>query len=96
MAASRTATCRQQSHTVENPTRWFHPTDNFYPPGKQAPTRADLDHLANSDGAVVVTYRKDTSPAALDALQRWAATGIGVVVGADQRDASTAARGVYI
>jgi hypothetical protein len=27
-----------------------------------------------------VTYRKDTPPAALDALRRWAATGIGVVV----------------
>ena len=39
------ATCRRQSHTVENPTRWFHPAgDNFYPPGKQAPARADLDH----------------------------------------------------
>ena len=41
------ATCREQSHTVENPTRWFHPTDNFYPPGKQALARADLDHLAS-------------------------------------------------
>jgi len=74
------ATCREQSHTVKNPTRWFHPTDNFYPPDKQAPARADLDHLANNDGAVVVTYRKDTSPAALDALRRWASAGIGVVV----------------
>jgi Protein of unknown function (DUF3105) len=74
------ATCREQPHSVENPTRWFHPTDNFYPPGEDAPTRADLDHLANNDGAVVVTYRADASAAALEALQRWAATGIGVVV----------------
>ena len=74
------ANCREQPHSVENPTRWFHPTENFYPPGEQAPTRADLDHLANDDGAVVVTYHRDTSPAALDALRRWAATGIGVVV----------------
>ena len=27
-----------------------------------------------------MTYRKDTPPAALDALRRWAATGIGAVV----------------
>jgi hypothetical protein len=74
------ATCRERPYSVENPTRWFHPTDNFYPPGKDAPTRADLDHLANNDGAVVVTYRADAPRAARDALQRWAATGIGVVV----------------
>jgi Protein of unknown function (DUF3105) len=74
------ATCRERAHAVEDPTRWFHPTDNFYPPGTDAPSRADLDHLANNDGAVVVTYREHASKAARDALQRWAATGIGVVV----------------
>jgi hypothetical protein len=74
------ATCRERPSSVENPTRWFHPTDNFYPPGKNAPTRTDLDHLANNDGAVVVTYREDAPAAAREALQRWAATGIGVVV----------------
>jgi Protein of unknown function (DUF3105) len=74
------ATCRERTYSVENPTRWFHPTDNFYPPGTDAPTRADLDHLANKDGAVVVTYRQHASNAARDALRRWAATGIGVVV----------------
>ena len=74
------ATCRERPYSVENPTRWFHPTDNFYPPGEDAPTRADLDHLANNDGAVVVTYREHASAAAREALQRWAATGIGVVV----------------
>ena len=92
------ARCQERSHSVENPTRWFHPTDNFYPPGKDAPTRTDLDHLANNDGAVVVTYREDASPAAQRALQRWAATGIGVVVapgqltGNDELDAYTADR----
>jgi hypothetical protein len=74
------ATCRERPYSVQNPTRWFHPTENFYPPGTDAPTRADLDHLANNDGAVIVTYREDASPAAQDALERWAATGIGVVV----------------
>jgi hypothetical protein len=74
------ATCRERPYSVENPTRWFHPTDNFYPPGSDAPTRADLDHLANNDGAVVVSYRRDASAAARSALKRWAATGIGVVV----------------
>jgi hypothetical protein len=92
------ATCRERPYSVENPTRWFHPTDNFYPPGKDAPTRADLDHLANKDGAVVVTYRRDASAAAQRALQRWAATGIGVVVaagrltGANELEAYTADR----
>jgi hypothetical protein len=74
------ATCRERAHSVDDPTRWFHPTDNFYPPGKDAPARADLDHLANNDGAVIVTYRQGAPPAALEALERWAATGIGVVV----------------
>jgi hypothetical protein len=74
------ATCRQGPYSVEDPTRWFHPTDNFYPPSKDVPSRADLDHLANNDGAVVVTYRRDAPRAAQHALERWAATGIGVVV----------------
>ena len=74
------ATCRVGPHSVDNPTRWFHPTDNFYLPGAGAPTRADLDHLAHEDGAVVVTYPEDAPAAAREALQRWAATGIGVVV----------------
>jgi hypothetical protein len=92
------ATCRERPYTVENPKRWVHPTDSFYPPGKHAPTRADLDHLANNDGAVVVTYRGDTSAAARRALQRWAASGIGVVVAAgrltgdDELEAYTAER----
>jgi hypothetical protein len=74
------ATCRRRASSVENPTRWFHPTDSFYAPGGDAPTRADLDHLANNDGAVIVTYREDAPLAARNALRRWAATGIGVVV----------------
>jgi hypothetical protein len=74
------ATCRERPYSLQDPTRWFHPTENFYPPGRNVPTRADLDHLASKDGAVIVTYREDASPAARDALQRWAATGIGVVV----------------
>jgi hypothetical protein len=74
------ATCRERPNAVENPTRWFHPTDNFYTPGKDAPSRVDLDHLANNDGAVIVTYRDEASPTAREALQRWAATSIGVVV----------------
>jgi Protein of unknown function (DUF3105) len=82
------ATCRERSYSVESPTRWFHPTDNFYPPGGDAPTRADLDHLANNDGAVIVTYRRDAPRAARDALQRWAATGIGVVVAPATADSS--------
>jgi hypothetical protein len=75
-----TARCRIRRHMVENPTRWFHPTGNFYPPGGEAPTRADLDHLAVRDGAVVVTYRPSLRRPARDALKRWAAKGIGVVV----------------
>lgn len=74
------ATCRERPYSVQDPTRWFHPTESFYPPGGDVPTRADLDHLANNDGAVVVTYREDASPAAREALERWAAAGIGVVV----------------
>ena len=56
------ATCSERPYSVADPTRWFHPTENFYPPGREVPTRADLDHLANNDGAVVVTYREDASP----------------------------------
>jgi hypothetical protein len=92
------ATCHERPYSIENPTRWFHPTDNFYPPGADAPTPADLDHLASNDGAVVVTYREDASAAARRALRRWAATGIGVVVapglltGTDELEAYTADR----
>jgi hypothetical protein len=74
------ASCGVRPHSVRDPTRWFHPTDNFYPPDGQAPARADLDHLVINDGAVAVTYRADVSPGARRALRRWAATGIGVVV----------------
>jgi hypothetical protein len=74
------AACRERPYAVDDPTRWFHPTDNFYPPGEEAPTRADLAHLANHDGAVAVTYRPDAPGAAREALRRWAAEGIGVVV----------------
>jgi hypothetical protein len=74
------ASCRERPHTVEDPARWFHPADDFYPPGSGAPTRADLAHLANNDGAVVVNYRPDVPRAARRALRRWAAEGIGVVV----------------
>ena len=74
------ARCRVRPHTVEDPPRWFHPARNFYPPGDDAPTRDDLDHLAVRDGAVIVTYRPSLRRPARDALKRWAAKGIGVVV----------------
>ena len=75
------ARCRVRRHRVDAPKAWFHPARNFYPPrGDDVPTRADLDHLAVRDGAVIVTYRPRLRRAARDALKRWAATGIGVVV----------------
>jgi hypothetical protein len=74
------AACRRREHSVDNPTRWFHPRDNFYPPGGAAPTRPDLDHLASEDFAVVVTYAPDAPRAAREALERWAVQGIGVIV----------------
>jgi hypothetical protein len=74
------ARCSVRSHTLETPATWFHPTDNFYLPGPDAPSRADLDHLATEDGAVVVRYRPDLPPGPRRALQRWASKGIGVVV----------------
>ena len=59
---------------------WFHPRERFYPPSGDAPSRADLDHLASRDFAVVVLYRPDVPHAARDALERWAAKGTGVIV----------------
>jgi hypothetical protein len=81
------ASCRQRPHSVEDPGRWFHPTENFYPPDAQAPTQADLDHLINNDDAVVVIYGRSASRAAQDSLKAWAQEGIGVVV-APSRSAS--------
>jgi hypothetical protein len=74
------AACRERPHAANEPGRWFHPTENFYPPDAQAPTQADLDHLVNNDDAVAVIYRRSASPAAREALQAWAREGIGVVV----------------
>lgn len=74
------ADCRRRAHSVADPPTWFHPDESFYPPGGEVPTRADLDHLAARDFAVVVTYRPDAPAAARDALERWAAEGIGVIV----------------
>jgi hypothetical protein len=74
------ADCRRRPHQVADPETWFHPRERFYPPRGQAPTRADLDHLASRDFAVIVTYRPDASRDARDALERWAAQGIGVVI----------------
>jgi hypothetical protein len=74
------ATCRERTHSVDDPARWFHPLQSFYAPDAPAPSQADLDHLVNEDDAVVVIYRRDASDAALDALEAWAAAGIGVVV----------------
>jgi hypothetical protein len=74
------AACRERAHSVDDPERWFHPADDFHPPGRGAPTRADLAHLAKHDGAVAVIYRPDASRAAREALRKWAAEGIGVVV----------------
>jgi Protein of unknown function (DUF3105) len=81
------AACRVRPHSADDPGRWFHPTENFYPPDGQAPTQADLDHLVNNDDAVVVIYRRSASRAAQEALQAWAQEGIGVVV-APSRSAS--------
>jgi hypothetical protein len=81
------ASCRERPHSVEEPGRWFHPTENFYPPDAQPPTRADLDHLVINDDAVVVIYRRSASRAAQESLQAWAQEGIGVVV-APSRSAS--------
>lgn len=74
------AKCRERGHSADDPSRWFHPLRNFYAPGAQAPSQADLDHLINHDDAVVVTYRRDAPRAALNALKAWATEGIGVVV----------------
>jgi hypothetical protein len=74
------ARCRDRPHSADDPDRWFHPLQNFYPPDAPAPSRADLDHLVNHDDAVVVLYRRDASTDALSALKAWAAAGIGVVV----------------
>jgi hypothetical protein len=74
------ADCRVRPHQVRDPESWFHPRELFYPPQGAAPTRADLDHLARRDFAVIVTYRPDARREARDALERWAAQGIGVVV----------------
>jgi hypothetical protein len=74
------AACRREPHSVDDPETWFHPDESFYRPGDDPPTGADLDHLASRDFAVVVTYRPDAPRAAREALERWAAEGIGVVV----------------
>jgi hypothetical protein len=74
------ASCNESSHSADDPSRWFHPLQNFYRPDAPAPSQADLDHLISNDDAVVVTYRRDASTAALNALKAWAAAGIGVVV----------------
>jgi hypothetical protein len=74
------ASCTERPHSAADPDRWFHPLQNFYAPDASAPSQADLDHLINNDDAVIVTYRRDASQAALNALKKWAAAGIGVVV----------------
>ena len=74
------ASCSERAHSADDPDRWFHPLQNFYAPDAPAPSQADLDHLVNNDDAVVVTYKRDASTAALNALKAWAAAGIGVVV----------------
>lgn len=81
------AACRERAHSADDPGRWFHPTENYYPPDAQAPTRADLDHLVSNDDAVAVVYRRTASAPAQDALQEWAQESIGVVV-APSRTAS--------
>jgi hypothetical protein len=70
----------RRPHAADDPSHWFHPLQNFYAPDGPAPSQADLNHLINNDDAVVVTYRRDASTAALNALKAWAAAGIGVVV----------------
>jgi Protein of unknown function (DUF3105) len=74
------AHCRRRGHSAADPETWFHPRERFYPPSGDAPSRADLDHLASRDFAVVALYRPDASDAARDALERWAAEGTGVIV----------------
>jgi hypothetical protein len=74
------AECRLRPHRAADPENWFHPRERFYPPRGSVPTRADLDHLASRDFAVIVTYRPNAPRDARDALERWAAEGIGVVV----------------
>jgi hypothetical protein len=74
------ARCRERAHSPADPESWFHPRQNFYAPDAPAPSQDDLDHLMPNDDAVVVTYRRDASAAARDALKAWAAEGIGVVV----------------
>lgn len=74
------AACRERPHSSDDPGRWFHPTENFYPPDAQPPTQGDLDHLVNNDDAVAVIYRRTASAPARDALQAWAQEGIGVLV----------------
>jgi hypothetical protein len=88
------AECRSRPHHVGDPESWFHPRERFYPPQGAAPTRSDLDHLARRDFAVIVTYRPDASRDARDALERWAAQGIGVVV-APSPDGDAAALEAY-
>jgi hypothetical protein len=74
------ADCRHRRHSVADPETWFHPRERFYPPSGDVPSRADLDHLASRDFAVVVLYRPDAARTARDALERWAAEGTGVIV----------------
>jgi hypothetical protein len=74
------ADCRRRGHSVIDPKTWFHPRERFYPPSGDAPSRADLDHLASRDFAVVVLYRPDSPLAPRRALERWAADGTGVIV----------------
>ena len=74
------ANCRRHPESVSDPETWFHPRERFYPPSGDAPSRADLDHLATRDFAVVVLYRPDAPRAARDTLERWAAEGTGVIV----------------
>jgi hypothetical protein len=83
-----TARCRSRGHSVGDPEAWFHPRELFYPPSGDAPSRADLDHLASRDSAVVVLYRPDAPRAARDALERWAAEGTGVIVAPNRAGAS--------
>jgi hypothetical protein len=83
------ARCRVEPHRVESPQSWFHPVRNFHPPhADDLPTRADLDHLALRDGAVIVTYRPGLRRAAREALKRWAAKGIGVLVAPARRSSA--------
>ena len=78
------ADCRRQAHSIADPEAWFHPRERFYPPSGDAPSRADLDHLASRDFAVVVLYGPDAPRAARAALERWSAEGAGVIVAPDR------------